>query len=382
MAQDWSMCEVLGYNKADSPTKSTFIRWFGDPLLTGVLRPLFVATTLSTKRFDSMVVGDSHDIPTRMVDNSRDRKFGPKPAAYRNPNRELVRQHFTVGKVSGIIYAADTTLRTGPGSNDAVHLPSLLEQTKENAETVSTAAFDKAYGSHVNFAEAERLGVRFFVREKQGENRADSSWPPMARELVELERTKPADYAEVYRFRSKAEGTPSRIKARNPYVRLRRRKGDQVPQFPADAGGYGFEPRSRRQERDPRCGDDVRRRCAFERIARDSHRGESSDVEHDGASVRPAHRVRQGQPGLAQSTAGGQRTGRDRRCVREEKSRRFFSSALSLAVIRVSLFVLTSGDDVGLHRRAATENTNPEELARRAERLGKNALSVRFRRGD
>jgi len=240
MAHDWSMCEVLGYNKADSPTKSTFIRWFGDPLLTGVLTPLFVATTLSTKRFDSMVVGDSHDIPTRMVDNSRDRKFGPKPAAYRNPNRELVRQHFAVGKVSGIIYAADTTLRTGPGSNDAVHLPSLLEQTKENAETVSTAAFDKAYGSHGNFAEAERLGVRLFVREKQGENRADSSWPATARELAELERTKPADYAEVYRFRSKAEGTPSRIKARNPYVRLRRRKGDPVPQFPADAGGDGF----------------------------------------------------------------------------------------------------------------------------------------------
>lgn len=236
MSEDGVFWEGFDYCKAAVPARKTFIDWFGDSLLTGVLETLFVATTLPTRRFDTMVVGDSHDIPTRMVDNSRDRKFGPQPAAYRNPNRELVRQHFAVGKVSGIIYAADTTLRTGPGSYDGIHLPSLLEQTKARSETVAAAAFDKAYGGRANFSEAERLGVKLYVREKSGENRTDPSWPQMARELAALERSNPAEYAEAYRFRSKAEGTPSRIKARNPHIRLRRRKGDPVPDFPADVG--------------------------------------------------------------------------------------------------------------------------------------------------
>lgn len=105
-------------------------------------------------------MGDSHDIPTRMVDNSRDRKFGPGQAKYRNPDRPLVRQHFAVGKVSGIVYGADTSLTNGPGSNDGPHLRNLLEQTKARSETVTAGAFDKAYTGAPNFREAERLGIR------------------------------------------------------------------------------------------------------------------------------------------------------------------------------------------------------------------------------
>lgn len=232
MAEDGVFWDRFDYCKPTVPSRKTFIQWFGDPLLTPVLERLFVETTQPTRRFDTMVVGDSHDIPTRMVDNSRDRKFGPKPAKYRNPGRELVRQHFVVGKVSGIIYGADTTLRNGLGTNDGIHLPSVLRQTAERTEGVAKAAFDGAYGARSNFAIAESLGMQLYVREKQGENRTDPSWPKMARELAELERTKPAEYAEVYRFRSKAEGTPSRLKARNPYIRLRRRKGDPIPAFP------------------------------------------------------------------------------------------------------------------------------------------------------
>lgn len=240
MAEDWTMCEVLGYNKVEPPARKTLIRWFGDRLLTPILATLFVETTRFTPRFDTMVVGDSHDIPTRMVDNSRDRKFGPKPASYRNPNRELVRQHFAVGKVSNIIYGADTTLRTGLGTNDAIHLPSILQQTRDRSETAVDAAFDKGYDGRPNFEEAERLGMNLYVREKQGEDRTHASWPKMARDLTELERTKPVEYAEMYWFRSKAEGTPSRIKARNPYIRLRRRKGDPLPEFPAGVEEKSF----------------------------------------------------------------------------------------------------------------------------------------------
>jgi hypothetical protein len=54
----------------------------------------------------------------------------------------------------------------------------------------------------------------------------------MARDVTELERTNPKEYIETYRYRSKAEGTRSRIKARNSYMRLRRRRRDPEAKFP------------------------------------------------------------------------------------------------------------------------------------------------------
>ncbi len=223
----------LGFLKKAIPKKRAFVRWFGSACLTRILKRIFGETTKPTKRFDTMVIGDSHDIPTRMVDNSRDRKFGPRPAAYRNNDRPLVRQHFAVGKVSGIVYAEETTLTTGLGSGDGPHLRRLLKQTKDRTESVTVAAFDKSYTGKPNFTAAERAKIDLYVREKSGENRQGKDWPPMAQRLSKLERDTPAVYAETSRFRSKAELTPSRIKARNPYIRLRRRKGDSVPAFPA-----------------------------------------------------------------------------------------------------------------------------------------------------
>jgi hypothetical protein len=227
----------LGLLKADLPRKNTLSRWFGNASLTPILTQIFRETTKPTRRFDTMIVGDSHDIPTRMVDNSRDRKFGPKPALYRNKDRPLIRQHFAAGKISGIIFAADTTLAAGLGSADGPHLANLLEQTKDATDNVRVAAFDKAYDGKPNFREAERLGMDLYVREKVGEDRQDQTWPPMAQRLSKVERDDPATYAETSRFRSKGELTPARIKARNPYIRLRRRNGDQMPTYPIVSQG-------------------------------------------------------------------------------------------------------------------------------------------------
>ncbi len=230
----------LGFMKLKTPSKNSMMSWFGDPRLLDILKQLFIVSTKPTGRVDTMVLGDSHDIPTRQVDNSRDRKFGPKPATYRNKDRPLVRQHFAVGKVSGIITAADITLTTGAGSNDSVHLPSLLEQTKASNPGVTVATFDKAYGGRPNFGAAEGLGVDLYVREKSGEDRVAEDWPTSAQMLTNIERTYPAAYADVYRFRSKAELTPARIKARNPYMRLRRRMKDPTPTIPPGIEGKPF----------------------------------------------------------------------------------------------------------------------------------------------
>lgn len=222
---------VEGYERS-APGKTSFCRWFGDPKLTAILERIFEQTTKPAVRLDTMVVGDSHDIPTTVLTNSRDEKYGNGRSKYR-PDRPLVRQHFVVGKVSNVIMAADTTLTVGIGSGDGPHLPGMLRKAKRLNSNISEAAFDKAYSSKRNFAASEALGMRLFVREQTSENRMSKGWPQQAQEMSRLEHEQPKDFAEAYRFRSKAEGTPSRIKARNPCVRLRRRKTDPNPSLPA-----------------------------------------------------------------------------------------------------------------------------------------------------
>ncbi|MFN2527430.1 MAG: hypothetical protein ABR584_01775 [Candidatus Baltobacteraceae bacterium] len=87
--------------------------------------------------------------------------------------------------MSGIIIGADITLTTGAGSNDSVHLSSLLEQTKAMNVGVNVAAFDGAYDGRPNFAAAERLGIDLYVREKSGEDRTAKDWPMSPQTLTD-----------------------------------------------------------------------------------------------------------------------------------------------------------------------------------------------------
>ena len=218
----------LGFLKKRPPGKTSYSAWFGEPELTPILRQIFEETKKPARRIDSMLLGDSHDMPTRVLVNSRDEKFGKRRLSWRK-ERPLIRQHFLVGKISNIIVAADTTLTRGIGSGDGPHFPGMLVEALQTSESVDKAALDKAYSIKRNFAAAEALDVDLFVREDGGENRLLPHWPKSAQRLTKLEREDPTRYTETSRFRSKAEGTPSRIKARNPGVRLRRRKNDPAP---------------------------------------------------------------------------------------------------------------------------------------------------------
>ena len=57
---------------------------------------------------------------------------------------------------------------------------------------------------------------------------------PHSEEVTQLQRAKDPACRDVSRFRNKAEGTPSRIKRRNSYMRLRLRTTDIKLEYPAD----------------------------------------------------------------------------------------------------------------------------------------------------
>lgn len=73
--------------------RTTWINRTFDVNLVLELYRMFVSTARKGRSFeDDLVLVDSFDMNTVMVDNARDRKFGPKRASYR-PDAERVRYH-------------------------------------------------------------------------------------------------------------------------------------------------------------------------------------------------------------------------------------------------------------------------------------------------
>jgi hypothetical protein len=231
----------LGYTSPDPLTEQTLCRRFGQGGLTpqGFVRPelaplifkMIGPTAFPGNRVDSIITGDSHDLPTVYVQNGRDNKYGPPSASYRS-RKPMVRQHFAVGAISGLIYAVNVTMSQGPGAGDNAHLPALTLLTHEVAPDAKDWAWDRAYSGYRNYAAVEAVGGRLYIPEKANEDRLNGKWGPMAEEMAILEREQPDEFDRVYKKRSKGEHIPMVIQRMAPRIRLQRRTGDTDVQFP------------------------------------------------------------------------------------------------------------------------------------------------------
>lgn len=204
-----------------------------DARLAIELYRILIATARTGRNFeDDLALIDSFDMNTVMVDNARDRKFGPKRASYR-PYAERVRYHVGVGSVTNLIAGADVSLHYGLGAGDPTHLPSVLRQIKAVFAKIRKLAGDKIYGPKGNFAVAQDLDVELLVRKKTNEHRRpEDGWNEMAQRVTAREREDPDAFDDDYSYRSKVEGTPSSVKRITPQMRLRQRKGDPKPEYP------------------------------------------------------------------------------------------------------------------------------------------------------
>ena len=233
-ARNWAIAEK-------APTYQTFCNRFGkaprdgEPPLSDYVHALIGASAKPGGELDRTITVDSDQLPTMMCANSRDRKFGPPAPSWR-AHRPMIKRHFGVGDVTGLVGAVNVTLDEGLGSGDGPHMPSVAERTKAALKAAKHLAGDKAYSQRRNFTEAERIGLDLYVREKANEKRLEARdpWPEMAQRMARMERTDKEAFKEVYRFRSKGEGNPSSTKRRNGFGRLQARKNDPIPRFPSD----------------------------------------------------------------------------------------------------------------------------------------------------
>ncbi|MGA8576046.1 MAG: hypothetical protein WB609_10275 [Candidatus Cybelea sp.] len=216
------------------PTIQTLCRRFGDEALSSFIEFLIAATARPARKLDRTVIIDSDSIPTVMSANSRNQKFGGPPPTWRAV-AAMVKRHFAVGDVTGLVGAVDITLNEGLGSGDGPHFLTVAQKARMIFKNAENFAGDRAYSLRRNFTEAERLRFDLYVPEKANERRLDARkpWPELARRMTRLQRENPRRYNEVSRYRSKSEFVPSSSKRRYPYLRLRPRKTDAAPQYPA-----------------------------------------------------------------------------------------------------------------------------------------------------
>jgi hypothetical protein len=230
---------LLAYNfPSGTPSIQTLCGRFGrageDPAaLDTQLNRLITASAWPGRELDHGLLVDSDQIPTVMCANSRDRKFGGPPPAFRGKTL-MVKRHLAVGVVSNLVGAVNTTLDYGLGSNDGLHLPSLARRAVEGLPKVVYVAADQQYSHRRNYRETGQLGLDLFIPEKANEHRMsdDDPWPEPARRLTALQREDRERFEATFRRRSKVEGTPSATKRHNGHLRLRARQNDPDPVYP------------------------------------------------------------------------------------------------------------------------------------------------------
>lgn len=226
--------QALAPNWFDSvPTIQTFCRRFGDEELAPYIELLIGVTARPGRKIDRTIIIDSDSVPTVMSANSRNQKFGSPPPTWRTV-AEMVKRHFSVGDVTGLVGAVDVTLNEGLGSGDGPHFLTVAQKARAIFEAATNVVGDQAYSLRRNFEKAEELKFDLYVREKANEKRlsARTSWPKSAQRIARLKLNDPRRHDEVQRMRSKGEFIPSSSKRRYPFLRLRARKTDPVPQYP------------------------------------------------------------------------------------------------------------------------------------------------------
>lgn len=216
------------------PGLQTFCRRFGEEQLARYIEHMIGVTARVGAKLDRTVIIDSDSVPTIMSANSRNQKFGG-PAPLWRTIADMVKRHFCVGDVTGLVGAVEVTLNIGLGSGDGPHFLTLVEKIRAIFANAKKFAGDQAYSLRRNFEKAEQFSFDLYVPERANEKRLDGRkpWPAPAQRMARLFRDDPERYRETYRFRSKGEFIPSSSKRRYPCLRLRARKTDPIPQYPA-----------------------------------------------------------------------------------------------------------------------------------------------------
>lgn len=218
----------LAWMKATPLGQSTLSAICADPRLADEFKRMIYATAHTAHRIESVGIIDASGLPNSLAANYNEDKHGKRR---KRKGRTYLKPHWVSGRDTNLIAFVEFTLDYGLGSGDAPHYRRAAIETKRVWPLLKEMLGDAAYGAKGNIEASSRLGIEFITREKRHENRKD--WGGKAAEIADLQHNRPKEFNEHYRFRSRGETPPARIKGHQSYQRLRRRVHDTV--LPKDA---------------------------------------------------------------------------------------------------------------------------------------------------
>jgi transposase len=173
------------------------------PLLTPVLEGLIVRSSLPLKSIETTLIPDSTGFSTSRFVRWHDEKYGTMRSG-----KAWVKAHAICGAITNIVTAVEIA---GQYDGDCPMFKPLVETTAKNFNVQSVPA-DKAYLSHENLAQVDKLGATAWVPFKsnsiQGE--AGSLWEKM----YLFYNYRREEFLKKYHQRSNIESTFSMVKAK------------------------------------------------------------------------------------------------------------------------------------------------------------------------
>lgn len=210
--------------------RKSLYNWAADSRLIEALKSLVQATARPARRMEDTLLFDASGRPMTPSGDWFEMKYGRLPKV--RPVGKYVKEHYPVGRYSGLVPCVEFSRKDGQGSADVVHLRTLGELALDVFPNAKVWIGDKAYGSKGNGQWCEDHGVTLYTRAKSNEKRESDDWPESMRETARLEKSDPEDFRKKYNERSLVEAQPSRSKRRTRFRRLQPRRKDQLVEIP------------------------------------------------------------------------------------------------------------------------------------------------------
>ena len=202
LASDVRAAENDGFIET-APSTTSIWRYMADPALTAVMDGLIEASSLSFKD-ETVFAADATGLGTRTMTTWNSRRHGRPVKA-----RQWIKLHAICGVKSNVVTAA---VITDSGSNDTLHLATLVERTKRNFQVDDVVA-DAGYSSKRNAQLVERAGATPFIPFRSNTVRPDNDGSAWSR-MWQSRTTDPEDWLDRYHQRSNIESVFSMMKTK------------------------------------------------------------------------------------------------------------------------------------------------------------------------
>lgn len=237
MMKVWTRCsyeDLVPFLRTDDHVRRLGLRgkicvkslynWLGFRDLVPAMKHVIPTSARPGRKLETTLLFDGSGRSMTPSGDWLEHKYGRQSKV--RPISKFLKEHYGVGRYSGLIPYVEFSLKEGQGSADVVHLRTVGAAALDVFPNAKLWIADKAYGSKGNGFWCERNGIILMTRTKTNENRESRTWPETMRRVARLEKHRPRRFKIIYNQRSLAETQPSRSKRRTRNRSLQRRIAD------------------------------------------------------------------------------------------------------------------------------------------------------------